>query len=295
MPRAVVVVPCYNEAARLDTGAFREFDQGGQPVRFLFVNDGSTDATQDVLDELRRINPACFDVLELPANVGKAEAVRRGVLHAVAARPDYVGFWDADLATPLETITTFTTALDCRPDLEMVIGARVCLLGRSVKRQALRHMLGRAFATAASLVLGLSVYDTQCGAKLFRTTDEMVELFRQPFVSRWIFDVELLARLVSARRQTSHGPIDAGILEYPLPEWHDVSGSKLRARDFVRAVFELMAIRRRYLSGGVVENCAANRGADRRPHGAIPRPCVVEDRTPRFSRPLAPGSAADAI
>jgi glycosyltransferase involved in cell wall biosynthesis len=133
MPRAVVV-PCYNEAARLDTGAFRKFARGGQPVRSLFVNDGSTDATRDVLDELRGINPACFDVLELPANVGKAEAVRRGVLHAVAARPDYVRFWDADLAAPLETITTFTTVLDRRSDLEMVIGARVCLLDRSVKR-----------------------------------------------------------------------------------------------------------------------------------------------------------------
>jgi hypothetical protein len=128
----------------------------------------------------------------------------------------------------------------------MVFGARVRLLGRSVRRSPIRHYLGRAFSTAASLALGVGVYDTQCGSKLFRASREIMSLFQTPFSSRWIFDVEIVARLAAARRGTGRPQVDELVYEFPLHEWRDVAGSKVKPRDFARAFFELAAITRRY-------------------------------------------------
>ena len=105
-------------------------------------------------------------------------------MRAFDADPDYIGYWDADLETPLEAIPALCELLDARPDLEIVFGARVRLLGRAIARSALRHYLGRMFATAASMVLGLAVYDTQCGAKLFRASPAIRALFQEPFLTR---------------------------------------------------------------------------------------------------------------
>jgi dolichyl-phosphate beta-glucosyltransferase len=99
----------------------------------------------------------------------------------------------------LDAIAAFCELLDARPNLEMVFGARIRLLGRAIERKALRHYFGRVFATAASMVLGLSVHDMQCGAKLFRAMPAIKLLFLRPFAIRWLVDVELLARLIQAR------------------------------------------------------------------------------------------------
>src|SRR5262249_27231448 len=152
------------------------------------------DGTREKLEELRSLAPERVEVLALRANVGKAEAVRAGVLRALDRGAAYVGFWDADLATPLAVVNEFRARLAARCELELVMGARIALLGRRIARRALRHYAGRAFATGASLALALPVYDTQCGAKLWRVLPHTRELFERPFAGRWTFDVELLAR-----------------------------------------------------------------------------------------------------
>jgi dolichyl-phosphate beta-glucosyltransferase len=245
----VIVVPCYNEARRLDVDAFLQAVAGGSALRFLFVNDGSTDGTLEVLAELAG-RSARISVLSLKLNQGKAEAVRQGMLAAFELDPLYIGYWDADLATPLAEIARFAELLESDPQLLLVMGARVQLLGRDIVRSAKRHYLGRVFATAASLVLRLPVYDTQCGAKLFRLTPATRALFAEPFGSRWIFDVEILARLVTAARRGNGAPPARRVYECPVNAWHDIAGSKVRSRDFVRAAVELYRIQSQYgLSG----------------------------------------------
>jgi glycosyltransferase involved in cell wall biosynthesis len=247
MSSAIIVIPCYNEARRLQVDKFKAFARAGHPQRFLFVNDGSTDGTLQVLQKLHDEDPQRFACHDLPANLGKAEAVRRGLLRAFEAGPDYVGYWDADLATPLEAIPLFCELMDARPDIEIVFGARVRLLGRAIQRKASRHYLGRVFATAASLTLGLAIYDTQCGAKLLRASPAIQGLFQQPFATRWLFDVEILTRLIQARRGTTLPQADDVVYEFPLLEWRDVEGSKVKAVDFVKSFFGLALIYWKYL------------------------------------------------
>lgn len=238
----IVVVPCYNEAKRFDAAAFDEFLSRSCDISLLLVDDGSTDDTPLIHERLRQRHPRRILTLRLGMNVGKAEAVRRGMQLAIRRRAEFVGYWDADLATPLDAIPRFEAVLRTRPQLMLVMGSRVALLGRQIRRRWRRHMLGRAFATAASLVLKLPVYDTQCGAKLFRATPATTELFRRPFRTRWIFDVEILARIATVIRANSSTAADVAIYEYPLDSWHDVQGSRLKSTDFVTAAVDLAGI-----------------------------------------------------
>ena len=192
-----IVVPCYNEAERLNGEAFRTFLASHAEASVVFVNDGSTDATLPLLQQIKNEWPGRVEVLDKTQNAGKAEAVRDGLLWA--ARQDgvaFVGFWDADLATPLDAVTDLLEVFRSNPKVEVVFGSRVKLLGRKIERNSLRHYLGRIFATSASLVLDLPIYDTQCGAKFFLVSPTLKQALQEPFCSRWIFDVELIARFL---------------------------------------------------------------------------------------------------
>lgn len=235
-----MVVPCYNEAARFDHAAFDRALAENPDLAFVLVNDGSTDETAAALHALASRHAGRVRVIDQAKNAGKAEAVRQGMLTAFEAGAAMAGYWDADLATPLDAIPGFAAVLDSAPEVDIVLGARVAILGHEIERSATRHYAGRVFATLASVALGLSVYDTQCGAKLFRCNDTTRALFAEPFGSRWVFDVELLARYVAGGSEAN------GIRELPLARWTDVAGSKVNPSDFARGVIELIRIRRKY-------------------------------------------------
>ena len=245
MPHSLLVIPCYNERKRLDCEAFRCFAEVHPNILLLFVNDGSTDGTRELLDDLCRDPENSLLALHLDSNSGKAEAVRRGMLLASRLGVRYAGFWDADLATPLEAVPEFVTYLDENPEVLVVLGSRVQLLGRCIERRTTRHYLGRVFATFVSLMLGVPVYDTQCGAKLFRMEPEVTSLFDEPFHSRWIFDVEILARFLRGRGDRRKQANEL-IHEIPLKRWSDVGATKVRTKDFFKAPLELWTIHRKW-------------------------------------------------
>jgi glycosyltransferase involved in cell wall biosynthesis len=208
-----VVVPCFNEAGRIDLAAFSSLADRGD-LGLVFVDDGSTDATFEVL---RRLHQPTVEVIRFESNRGKAEAVRCGLQRAIESGADRVAYYDADLASPPAELIRLLGALD--GEVDVVLGSRVALLGHHIRRRATRHYLGRVFATFASLVLRIPVYDTQCGLKTFRVTDSLRAAVAEPFGTRWAFDVELLQRLIDGGT-----PVDR-IVEIPLNDWRDVAGS----------------------------------------------------------------------
>jgi len=239
-PTLSLIVPCYNEADRLDTGTFLSALTRHPSLSLVFVDDGSRDDTRRVLGAICARGGERAQMLALDTNVGKAEAVRRGILHALKRNPRLFGYWDADLATPLEALPDFLAVLAKRPEIDVVLGARVQLLGRRILRRSKRHYSGRIFATGASLVLGLPVYDTQCGAKIFRACDNTRAAFLMPFRSRWVFDVEIIERYLRACGRA--GEAAERIYELSLHQWTDVPGSKLSAAQMLGAGLDLAAL-----------------------------------------------------
>ncbi|MBI4665123.1 MAG: glycosyltransferase [Nitrospinae bacterium] len=243
--RTAIIVPCYNEAARLNPAGFiSALDENGY-LKFYFVNDGSRDATLAELENIRSQRPDSVVVINLERNGGKAEAVRRGLLEAMRGDCKIVGYWDADLATPLADIDRFVATM-VKTGAELVIGSRVGLMGRRIERKMTRHYLGRVFATVASIAINTKVYDTQCGAKIFRVNDRLKNALAGPFASRWIFDVELLARLQIALKKDGGKRLEDIAYEYPLEQWADVAGSKIRTGHFFAGGLDMLKIALKY-------------------------------------------------
>jgi len=241
--QTLIVVPCYNEAQRLDVDAFVQALRQRPWLRLVLVNDGSSDQTSDVLAKIEAEVPDRVSILSLPENVGKGEAVRRGMVGAFATGTDVVGYWDADLATPFRELDAMLGLMEAAESW-MVLGSRVQLLGRNIRRKYVRHLVGRVFATAASMALRLPVYDTQCGAKIIRNVAEIRDAFDHPFRSRWAFDVELIERILerAGPLREARGEQWAAIVEYPLESWVDVAGSKLRLSAALRATADLVSV-----------------------------------------------------
>ena len=243
MVRIAVVVPCYNESLRLSPESWLNFLEDGDSAgfHFFFANDASTDGTGRVLRDLCATTSRAH-LLDFAPRRGKGEVIRRAMLNVLAAGQrddeafDYVGFWDADLATPLCELPALRRLVR-EHAFDAVLCSRIKRLGSVIRRKPLRHVLGRVFATVASLMLELPVYDTQCGAKIFRA-EALAEVVREPFASTWIFDVELVLRM--KRR----GFVD--LYEHPVSAWTEMPGSKIGPLDLARIPVELLKIRLRY-------------------------------------------------
>lgn len=229
-PRLSVIVPCFNEEARLVPSLerldawLRDNVEGGYEI--LAVNDGSSDHTVDLIRSL------CgrFEHLRLvdnPTNEGKGYAVRTGML---AAHGDIRIFTDADLATPPEEIGRLLEALERAP---VAIGTRVHPDGsdmRSGSQTSSRRLLGRLFTAVASPLVGPGVPDTQCGFKGFHA-DAAQRIFTTLRTRGFVFDIEVLCL---ARR--------AGLPIAQVPvRWRDPGGSRLQVRSslVVRTFLEL--------------------------------------------------------
>lgn len=235
------VVPCYNEEKKIALTAYQNFLRSNPEVQICFVNDGSTDNTLKRLETLQAKFADRVFVISNPKNLGKAEAVRNGILFSNKNLEfNYIAYLDADLSTSLEECKSLTTYLT--DDINFVFGSRIMKIGSVIERRQHRFLIGRAIATVISSVLKLKVYDTQCGCKVF-TKELSTHVFKEPFISKWLFDVEIFNRIIDFYGREN---VLNNMLEIPLKRWVDVGDSKVKTSYFLRLWVDIYLIHKRY-------------------------------------------------
>lgn len=239
--RTCIVIPCYNEAERLKKAEFTVFLCQTKDIDLCFVNDGSKDNSEEILKNLVATMSDRMNLVSYPDNKGKAEAVRQGMLYVVGLKKyEAIAFADADLATPLEEIKRLIDIFMREEQTIMVMGSRIERMGIVIQRKLYRHFTGRIFAGLVSLMFHLNAYDTQCGAKVF-ASNIVGEAFSEPFLSHWLFDIEILLRL-----RNNHPDYNDIIHEIPLDVWVEQGDSKIRFSHLLKMPMQLIRIYFKY-------------------------------------------------
>ncbi len=237
----VIVVPCYNESKRLQLGKFHRFLKKNNKVLLCFVNDGSTDITINYLRVLNSAYPNQTHVIDLEINQGKAEAVRMGVISCLEIfNFKKIAYLDADLSTSLNECFSISNQLNHK--ITFAFGSRIAKLDTTISRKKYRFIVGRCLATLISSQLNLRVYDTQCGCKVFKRSLAAL-LFKEKFISKWLFDVELFHRLLFLYGKTK---LIEKVNEVPLNSWIDTDDSKVPLTYFFKLWFDLILIKYTY-------------------------------------------------
>ena len=232
-----IIIPCYNEAKRLNITAFVHFIRSEEDYHLCFVNDGSKDGTLQVLEAIQRQCPERISVIDVKQNAGKAAAVRSGARYLYNKSDiGYIGFVDADLSTDFTDFKKLVQSLKEDNKLQLVYGSR--RKGGEIKRNFFRNLLSNIIKSIIYLILGLPIEDTQCGAKVFRK--EIIPIaYDQPFMTRWLFDVEIFIRL---KKQFGRNKVMELIKEQALDRWVHVEDSKLSVKDSLLIPFRLITI-----------------------------------------------------
>jgi len=238
----IVIIPCYNEASRLPLAVYRLFLAQNETTHLVFSNDGSTDNTLAVLDTLAQEFPTKTTIYNLEKNAGKAQAVREAVTHCFGNFNNFktIGYLDADLSTSLEEYVSI--AENIKNEVVCAFGSRILKIDNHIDRKKYRFLIGRAIATMISKQLGVSIYDSQCGCKVF-SSEIAQELFKEQFISKWLFDVEIFHRLIA---MYTHKEMKNVCREIPLKSWIDVDDSRVSMLYFFKMWQDLYTIRKRY-------------------------------------------------
>jgi glycosyltransferase involved in cell wall biosynthesis len=235
LPAFSVVIPCFNEAARIGQTVHATLDYLGSvspESELIVVNDGSTDETSTIAREA--LAPAKIEarLLENFPNRGKGAAVRRGLF--AAQRP--IGlFFDADLSTPLNEIPKVIEPI-ANGDVDLAFGSRA--LDRSLIGQHQpwrREQAGRVFNLLVRIATGLPFWDTQCGFKAFRL-EVCRPILEAARIEGFAFDVELLYLALRAGLRLREIPV----------RWNHAEGSKIQfVNDSLRMLREVLELRAR--------------------------------------------------
>jgi glycosyltransferase involved in cell wall biosynthesis len=238
-----IVVPCYNEEKRFPFNDFLHFANHHPEVMLCFVNDGSKDNTLGVLKGIQMLCPSNILVHSLKQNSGKAEAVRQGMIYMYKNFDvKMLGFLDADLATKPEEWLQMAKYKENYPQYGAIVGSRIQRLGANINRDDSRSLFSTVIKKFIKIILKTPFQDTQCGAKIFQR-DIVPFLFSEPFMTPWLFDVEIFLRLQKKFGKTT---LQKGVLEFPLMHWTEVGDSKLKFKHAIKIPMQLLKLHYQY-------------------------------------------------
>lgn len=232
-----IVIPCYNEADRLKFDEFQSFLDNNRSFLICFVNDGSTDKTLEQLESFASKNIGQVHLCNLTENGGKAEAVRQGVKYILKeTNVKNVGFIDADLATGFEDYKRLVHVLKLGR-YELVLGSRKKGKVAEIDRSVFRSLASGIIGFFIRLIIGMPIQDTQCGAKVFER-NLAKQIFEKKFLSKWLFDVEMLIRIQKIYKSKTMDKV----MEVGLNSWEEIEGSKITLKDSLRFPLQLLEI-----------------------------------------------------
>ncbi len=236
-PKYSIVIPAFNESGRLPATLRSVVDcirARGWDAEVIVVNDGSTDATADVVRSFARSAPE-IRLVENPGNRGKGYSVRAGMLQA---RGKVALFTDSDLSAPIEEAERLFAAIE--QGAAIAIGSRWLEKNRQTQRQPLyRQIFGRCFNAVTRAVMRLPFADTQCGLKAF-THEAAQTVFQLQTIERWGFDPEIL--FIALKRGLR-------VVEVPVSWAHDERTRMSYLKDGFKMLQEIAQIRWNALRG----------------------------------------------
>lgn len=179
-------------------------------------------------------------VMSLPNNVGKAEAIRNGfksLIDSSSSEQEFLGYIDSDSAfDPIEVSGILRSVPDLikTSNLDSVWMSRVKLAGNNVVRSNSRHFTGRLIATFLGQKFPNYPYDTQCGFKIFRVSQLLIQTLEVPFRTKWFVDLEIFCRYSIKQNRIMR------VEELPVRKWTEISQSRIRFTSFPRIAREVL-------------------------------------------------------
>lgn len=234
-----IVIPFYNEENRVEPGLSQSLEYLQQKLKsqfeLIFVNDGSTDSTLAILENVKNAHPGMnIKIISYGQNMGKGHAVKMGVLSSEGRK---IVVTDADFSVSLNEINRFIEKLD---EFDLVVGTKKHLQTQTLRKQKVpRRILGKGFTLLTNLVMGLNFTDITCGFKSFRA-EAAKKIFSKQVMDRWSYDAETL---FLAKR------FNYKVMELPVT-WYHIEGSKVSPlKDTFKSLKDLFSIIYNYRRG----------------------------------------------
>ena len=235
--KLAVVIPAFNENDRFDTSNLKRiFELTTFSTRIYIINDGSTDGFPEKIKKFIKNNPHLDVVLSsFEKNVGKSEALRFGCNLAIEDGFECISIADADFSSPPEEVLNLAKKIKST-NYEIILGSRKKNISNKIEKHFARYISGRLFSALVQVLFKLDIYDTQCGYKAFRTSDNFKIALKTKTRDPWLFDIEIIVRM----KKTNPKRL---FLEVPLAEWIHRDGSKINSNQIRRTVLALFKLK----------------------------------------------------